>query len=763
MERTPSNQIPRFIRFGVFEVDMHSGELRKAGMKVRLQGQPFQVLVILLERGGEVVTREELRSRIWPGESFGDTDHALNKAIARIREALDDSAETPRYIETLPRHGYRFIGTVSRPISTPKSAWPRWAPVIGASVVVLGLAAGGLWWLNGRKAHALSPTDTVVLADFTNTTGDAVFDGTLREGLAVQLQQSPFLRLISDERIHQTLHLMGQPDGAKLTPEIARDLCVRTGSAAVLEGSIAQIGTKYDVILKAVNCSNGGSVASTEAQASDKSHVLDALSKASSELRKKLGESLAMVKKFDMPLEEAATPSLEALQAYSLGIKALGGEADSPAAAALFQRAIKLDPDFADAYVMLGYCYSNLGENGRASENMRKAFELLNRLSGPEKFHIEGDYEILVTGNLSKAQRAFEVAAQTYPRDWFPALALGNIYEALGDYESSVEEFRKSFRLEANGLTYVALVGTYILLNRPEEARATAEEARSNGVDSPYFHNEYYTLAFLEHDTAGMQREVAWATGKTGLEDVLLGAEASTSAYFGRMQKSREFSRLAVASAERADEKETAATYEADEAVAEALFGNRVEARNQATAALRLSTGEDVQYAAALARALAEDSAGAVALVDDLVKRFPENTIMQLNYSPTVHAQASLNMKDTAKAFNALEISAPYELGSVSAALLSLYPVYVHGQAYLATRQGSEAVAEFQKILDHRAVVLNEAIVPLAHLGLARAYAMQGDTSEARAAYNDFLTLWKDADPDIPILKQAKAEYAKLQ
>jgi DNA-binding winged helix-turn-helix (wHTH) protein/tetratricopeptide (TPR) repeat protein len=761
MEQTLSNQIPRFIRFGVFEVDTQSGELRKAGIRLRLQGQPLQVLMILLERGGEVVTREELRSRIWPGESFGDTDHALNKAIARIRETLDDSAETPRYIETLPRHGYRFIGTVSRPISAPKSAWSRWASIIGASVVVVGVAAGSLWWLNGRKAHALSPTDTVVLADFTNKTGDAVFDGTLREGLAVQLQQSPFLSLISDEHIHQTLHLMGQPAGAKLTPEIARDLCVRTGSAAFLEGSIAQIGTRYDVILKAVNCSNGGSVASTEAQASDKSHVLDALSKASSELRKKLGESLAMVKKFDMPLEEAATPSLEALQAYSLGIKALGGEADSVAAAALFQRAIKLDPDFADAYVMLGYCYSNLGENGRASENMRKAFDLLNHMSGPEKFHIEGDYEFLVTGNLGKAQRAFEVAAQTYPRDWFPPLALGNIDQELGDYERSLEEFRRSFRFDANGLTYVGLAGTYVLLNRLAEARATAEEAGSNGVD--YFHNIYYMLAFLQNDKAGMQQEVAWATGKTGVEDVLLGFEASTSAYFGRMQRSREFSRRAVVLAERADEKETAASYEADEAVTEALFGNRVEARNEATAALRLSTGRDVQYAAALATALAEDSTGAVSLVDDLVKRFPEDTIIQLNYSPTVHAQVSLNMKNVARAFNDLQISAPYELGSTPAALLSLYPVFVHGQAYLAARQGSEAVAEFEKILDHRGVVLNEAIVPLAHLGLARAYALQGDTSKARASYQDFLTLWKDADPDIPILKEAKAEYAKLQ
>ena len=766
---------PTRIRFDAFELDVTSGELRKNGILLRLQPQPFRVLLLLTERAGQVVTREDIQRFLWTESTFVDFEHGINFSINQIRGALADSAEDPRYVETIPRRGYRFIGTVEQPPSASiavrkhiseqerERAVPRrWFAIASLTAIIVAISAAGIYPRLHRTA-VLTEKDTVVLADFTNTTGDPVFDGTLRQGLSVQLEQSPFLSLISDERIHRTLHLMGQPDGAKLTPEIARDLCVRTGGAAFLEGSIAQIGTRYDVILKAVNCSNGGSVASAEAQASDKSHVPDALSKASLELRKKLGESLATVKKFDMPLEEAATPSLEALQAYSLGIRALAGQADSPAAAAFFQRAIKLDPDFAGAYVMLGYCYSNLGEGDRASENMRKAFDLVNRLSGPEKFRIEGDYEFLVTGNSGKAQRAFEVAAQTYPRDWFPPLALGTIDQELGDYEHSLEEFRRSFRLEANGLTYAGVVGAYISLNRPEEARATAEEARANSVDSPYFHSTSYTLAFLQNDTAGMQQEVAWATGKTGVEDVLLGAEASTSAYFGRMQKSREFSRLAVASAERADEKETAASYEADEAVAEALFGNRVEARNQATAALRLSTGGDVQYAAALAKALAEDSAGAVALVDDLVKRCPGNTIIQLNYSPTVHAQASLNMKETAKAFNALEISAPYELGSVSAALLSLYPVFVHGQAYLAARQGSEAAAEFQKILDHRGVVLNEAIVPLAHLGLARAYALQGDTSKARAAYKDFLALWSDADPDIPILKEAKAEYAKLQ
>src|SRR3984957_15966226 len=485
---------PTRICFDAFELDTASGELRKAGILLRLQPQPFRVLLLLIERAGQVVTREEIQRCLWTDSTFVDFDHGINFSVNQIRGALVDNAENPRYVETIPRRGYRFIGTVACPKPAPKSAWSRWASVIGASVVVVGLAAGCLWWLNGRKAHALSPTDTVVLTDFVNTTGDDVFDGTLREGLAVQLQQSPFLSLISDERIHQTLHLMGRPAGAKLTPEIARELCVRTGSAAFLEGSITQVGTRYDVILKAANCSNGESLASTEAQASDKSHVLNALGKASSELRKKLGESLSTVKKFDMPLEEAATPSLEALQAYSLGIKALGGEVDSVAAAALFQRAIKLDPGFADAYVMLGHCYSNLGESSLASENIRKAFELLNRMSGPEKFHIEGDYELLVTGNLGKAQRAFEVAAQTYPRDWFPPLALGNIDQELGDYERSLEKFRRSFRFDANGLTYAGLAGTYVLLDRLGEARATAEKAGSNSVD--YFHNIYYMLAF---------------------------------------------------------------------------------------------------------------------------------------------------------------------------------------------------------------------------------------------------------------------------
>ncbi len=696
-------------------------------------------------------------------------EEVISKALEKDKKLRYQSAAEMRTdLQRLKRDSDsgRAAATVTEFGLKPARNATQWAALTGATILVIGLALAG-WLFFSRKAHALTDKDTIVLADFANTTGDPVFDGTLRQGLSVQLEQSPFLSLISDERIHQTLHLMGQPAGAKLTPEVARELCVRTGSAAVLEGSIAQIGTRYDVILKAANCSNGESVASTEAQASDKSHVLDALSKASSELRKKLGESLSTVKKLDMPLEDAATPSLEALQAFSLGIKTMNETFDSAAAVPFFKRAIKLDPDFALAYLELANCYQNLGERSLASENTRKALELTGRMSDVEKLGVEGVYYCCVTGNLEKTRQVAEVQAQTYPREANPPAALGDIYALLGRYESALVEYRKSFGLNpAIAATYANLVDGYIYLDRLDEARATAEEAEAKNLDSPYMRGLLYSLAFLQNDVAGMQRQVAWAAGKPGAEDNLLSGEADTSGYSGRLGIAREFSRRAVASAERAEEKETAAVYEAEAALREALFGNRAEGRQRSEAALKLSTGRDAQYGAALARALAGDSSGAQPLIDNLAGRFPEDTIVQFNYLPTVRAQIALNMSDAAKAIDALQVAAPYELGTPSlgiAPLFSLYPVFVRGQAYLAARQGSEAAAEFQKILDHRGVVLNGAIAPLAHLGLARAYLLQGNTSKARAAYNDFLTLWKDADPDIPILKEAKAEYAKLQ
>src|ERR1700732_608459 len=404
--------------------------------------------------------------------------------------------------------------------AAPKSFWSRWVGVTAVAVLVLALATGSFWWLNVRKAHALTGKDTIVIADFTNTTGDPVFDGTLRQGLTVQLEQSPFLSLISEQRLQQTLRLMGQSPDAKLVPEIARDLCQRTGSKAVLIGSIAQIGTQYSLIVNAVNCSNGETLESTEAQASDKNHVLDALGKVATDIRAKLGELLSTVQKFDTPVEQATTPSLEALQAYSLGWKSQTGKGDDAAAVPLYQRAIRLDPNFAMAYASLGTSYNNLGETSLAAENIRKAYDLHDRVSEREKFYIESHYYSIVTGDLEKARRAYELWAQTYPRDWVPPDNLGGIYRILGQYDKRLAENRVTLRLDpTSGWSYAYLVYPYLNLNRLKEARATAEEAQAKQLDSPILRVGLYQLAFLQNDAAGMAQQLTWAAGKSGVED----------------------------------------------------------------------------------------------------------------------------------------------------------------------------------------------------------------------------------------------------
>ncbi len=649
---------------------------------------------------------------------------------------------------------------VVEPRGAPRAfTFARGAAMTGAAVVIIALAFGG-WLYYGRKAQALTEKDTIVLADFTNTTGDSVFDGTLRQGLAVQLEQSPFLTFVSEQRIQQTLRLMDQPPDARLTPEIARDLCQRTQSAAFLDGSIASLGSQYVLGLKAVNCRTGDSLAQEQATADGKERVLKALGEAAAKLREKLGESLVTVQKLDTPIEQASTPSLEALQAYSLGRKTLVGKGDWAAAVPLFQRAIRLDPNFAMAYASLGVDYSNLGETSLASENTKKAYELRERVSEREKFYIESHYQHYVTGDLEKARQAYELWAQTYPRDLVPPNNLGVIYENLGEYDKALAESLEALRLDpGSGASYANLVAHYLYLNRLQEARATADEAQAKNLDSPPLRFKLYVLAFLKNDPAGMAQQVAWAAGKPGVEDALLGGEADTAAYSGRLAKAREICRRAVTSAERAQDKENAAGNEAAAALREALFGNATEARQRAAAALAFSTGRDVQLYTALALAFAGDAARAQALADDLAKRFPEDTVVQFNYLPTIHAQLALDRNEASKAIETLRAATPYELGQGG----GLYPVYVRGEAYLAAHRGSEAATEFQKIFDQRGVVENEPIGALDHLGLARAYSMEGDSAMARAAYDNFFALWKDADPDIPVLVAAKAEYAKLK
>jgi len=636
-----------------------------------------------------------------------------------------------------------------------------WKIAVPSVAVVIALIAGGLYY-GSHRTKPLTAKDTIILADFANTTGDAVFDDALRQGLSAQLEQSPFLSLLSDERVAQTLSLMSRPKGTRLTHDLAREVCQRTASAAVLDGSIAQIGTQYLLSLKAVNCSNGETLASTEAQASDKNHVLDALGKVASDIRAGLGESLSSVQKFDAPPENVTTPSLEALKAYSLGFQAQDYKADYHGAISFFRRAIDLDPRFAMAYVRLGNSYYVQRQRKQASEFIRKAYDLREQVSEREKLYLVSHYQQLATGNLEAARSTYELWAQTYPRDVVPIGNLGGIYSLLGDQERGLAATRQSVQLKSGSLIgYENLAGDYLILNRLDQVMAVSREALRHDGDNSGIHAILYDLYFVQHDSAGMELEATALMGNPGYEATTLLAEANTAAYGGQFSKARELTRRAVEAARRTNGDEAAALFGAVEALREALAGNQALAKQQARAALVLANGRDVRTFSAVAFGVAGDSAEAGRMADELASEFPEDTIVQFVYLPTIRAAAlPVGAASSDRMIKILAPARQYELGDHG---LPLYSAYLGGEAYLAGHQGSAAAAEFQKIIDHPGLVTNKLIGALAHVGLGRAYAMQGDRVKARAAYQDFLALWKDADPDLPILKQAKAEYAKLQ
>ena len=651
-----------------------------------------------------------------------------------------------------------------RAAQVPVAGRKLWKVLVPAALILVAAAIGGTFYFRSRQSMTrLTDKDTIVLSDFDNKTGDSVFDDTLKQGLSVQLEQSPFLDLLSERKVNEALKLMGRPAGDRLTPEVTHEVCLRTGSKAMLAGSIAGLGSQYVIGLKAVSCNTGDVLAEAQEQAAGKEAVLKALDAAAVSLRGKLGESLSSVQKYATPVEEATTPSLEALKAYSLGVKteyAKGLTAGLP----FYKRAVEIDPNFAMAYSGMSNVYWALNEVGQGAENIRKAYELREKVSERERFAIEADYFVFATGELEKAAQTLELWQQTYPRDYFPYRRLGNISATLGNWEKALEVFREALRLEPNMVAnYLNLAQTYVILNRLDEAEAVYKQAEERKLEDELMLQNRYQLAFLKGNAAQMAQLVSAAMGKPGFEDLLLAAQADTEGWYGKLKNAHELTRRAMDSAQHNDAKETAATYQAAAALREVEVGNREQARAEANAALKLAPNRDVRAIAALALARAGDTAEAEKLAAELDKTFPLHTRVQRYWLPTIRAAVALQRKDPNRAIELLKVASTVELSYPTNLAILLCPAYLRGEAYLMLHDGNAAAAEFQKFIDHRGLVADFPWGALARVGLARAYAMQGDTAKARTAYQDFLTLWKDADPDIPILKEAKAEYANLK
>ena len=708
-----------------------------------------------------------------------ELERIINKALEKDRNLrYQHAADIRTDLQRLKRDSESgrssaaSSGTAALPEAPAGRRAKLWKFAVPVLLVVL-LVAGGLYYRSHQTKH-LTEKDTIVIADFANSTGDAVFDDTLKTALGVSLRQSPFLNVLSDSQVAETLKMMTRPASTKFTPEVARELCQRAGGKAYVAGAVGSLGSEYVLGLKAVNCQSGDTLAQEQVTAATKEKVLDALGEAASTLRGELGESLATVQKFDVPLVQATTSSLEALKAYSLGQKAHIEK--GPAAALPYdQRAIELDKNFAVGYMAVGVNYYNLGELRRASEYVTKAFQLREHASERERLAITAYYYDTVTGELDKAAQTYEEEIESYPRESGAHANLGFVYGEQGQYEKAAETTRQALHL-APDKGRENLANYALALQRFNETQQIIHEAQARKLDTDILHNALYALAFLGSDSLAMAEQQRWFAGKPDYENEGLALASDTEAYGGHVGKARELTKRAVDSAVRADNKENGAIWRAIAAQREAAFGNPAAARQTAAAALKLApASQGAEAEAALAFAMAGDTARAESLAQELGKRLPLNTQMQSLWLPAIQAQLALNKKNPASALDALQAASAIEWGQIQFVnnISCLYHVYVRGEAYLAAGQGKEAAAEFQKILDHNGIVWNCWTGALAHLGVARANALQSRTSQgadadaahvrALAAYKDFLTLWKDADPDIPILKQAKAEYAKLQ
>ncbi|WP_353072029.1 winged helix-turn-helix domain-containing protein [Tunturiibacter gelidoferens] len=790
---------PRIVyEFGPFRMDPIKQTLLRENNLIPLTPKAFETLLALVRHSRDVVSKEDLLKEVWP-DSFVEESN-LSQNIFLLRKALGDTAKDRQYIVTLPGRGYRFaapvrtlthpgdvivaharththilieeneVETAGVPVAFPPPQKPRASrkALFSIAAMVVLLIVGAFFLVRDRRPTNPGEKRSILVADFVNTTGDPIFDDTLRRGMEVQLEQSPSLSLISDQSIRQVLGLMRQPLDSRLQGQTAREVCERTGGSAVLEGSIKHFGSDYVLNLHSVNCRTGENIDDEQAQVTQKEDILAAVTKMARGFRARVGASTAPLVKQDTPLAEATTPSLEALKAYSLGwrVEALqGGEPAIP----FFLRAVEIDPSFAMAYASLGLMYGSSGSSELATENVVRAYQLRDRASDKERFFITAYYFGRATGNQEKAQQVCNEWIRTYPLEFLPhAFLAGFVDLVLANYTGASEEARRVVQLNPDdGVGYYLLGYDSLYLNNLQDAETALHVAAQRNIDQARMATLRFDLAYIMGDRTGMRREVETAQAHPELEDRILDRQAFAEASEGHLKNAVNLSLHAVALALQGGRREQAAVFEVRAALWEAFFEESIEAKRTATEALTLAGNREVNYGAALALALAGELKQADTLANDLEKRYPEDTSVRFSYLPVIRAAVAVQHGDSSKAFAALQASVPYEMGSPrssqTAYFGSLYPVFFSGEAFLAAHKGSEAAKEFEKILAHPGIMIGDPVFVLSHIGLARSYALAGEFAKARVQYEKFFALWKNADTDCPILKRAEAEYRNLR
>jgi eukaryotic-like serine/threonine-protein kinase len=764
-------------RFGPFQLDIRERRLSRGIEVIPLRLKVFDTLRVLVENAGRLVTKQELLDAVWPETAVEENN--LNHNVSVLRKALGEKATGQQYIETVPRVGYRFVAAVetaelgaadpafsagATPLASRQRRWRTALAMLAVTIVTAGMLLYLVSVRPSSRVAALTDKDSILIADFTNTTGDEVFDGTLRQAVAVKLAQSPFLNIVSEERVRETVRFIGRSPDERVTPDLAREIAQRQGVTALLIGSIANLGRHYVISLEAVSAASGETVAREQVEAESRERILARLDEAATRIRVKLGESLASIERFSAPIEQATTASLEAFKAYDLGRQRhFSGQYFE--AIPLYRRAVDLDPNFAMAYAALGITYGTAREYDLAAQFSQLAFDLRERVSERERFYISARYYLDVLDDGDRAIEVLELWKQAYPRDFVPRTNLSARYCAIGRYQEALEAAREGVRLNPDaGVAYAALAHSSICLGRYQEAGEAIQEAMARRLDPPYSRYMLYAIAFLEGDAAAMHQQVDHVSG-TPVEAGMVAMQSVTAAYAGRVRQARALTKRAIELANGRSLGEAAGLYAAGDALWEAAYGNCRDAEQAATRALSLSRGRFALSWSALAVAMCGDSILAGKLADEMVRRFPQDSFFKTSWLPMVHAAVSIHRGSPAVAVEQLERAERVELGTNAA----LWPAYLRGLAYLNQGAGAEARLEFQKILDNKGVLVPKdfnpaamTLYPLAYLGRARAAARSGDEDASRLDYEALLELWQGADSDLAIVRTARREYQQL-